>query len=334
MLRILTLDRQKIISILLGISVFLLVGNIIISKISPAKASTGGNVSVKTLNDEFEKTLLEFDLKPEWFKRIPVKKSQDSISYKYRIRVPKDLPVPVILNELNSKLLNQPLRFSSREMKAHKESSIRIFFENAVLLESDFIMDTSISRNKPVYGFMINDIENMSDNELTELLSYPEKFALLLTPSQRSESLKKQIVESGREFAIVLHDDIPEVKYRLDENYSKGRLNGSVGNIIKSFSEAKLFLLDEFSNKELAIQVENMFIRRKIKYVPLSRYSQISEKDYISLPDDLHSHIKRSQGSDIFLITSKDFMQLYGEFKNLRKRGYKFIIPSAINYCI
>lgn len=329
------LDRQKIITILLITSICLLIGNIILSKISPAKAnSSGGTVTIQSINEEFEKTLLEFDLKSEWFKKLPIKETHDSLEYTYRIRVPKDLPVTVILNELTMKLSNQPVRIFAREKKINKQSIIRIFSENALLHESEFVTDTSISRDKPVFGFLINDIDGLSNNELTELLAYPEKFSLLLTPSQKSESLKRQIKDSGREYVILLHDDISEVRFRLDESYNSRRLNGSVSNILKAFDDAKLFLLDEFANPELGNQVKKLFDTRKLRLVNLSKYSRISEKEYINLSDDLANQIKRSGISDIFLVTSKDFLLLYNDLKSLRKRGYKFVMPSAINYCI
>lgn len=235
---------------------------------------------------------------------------------------------------MNLKLKDSPLRIASLETKAHKRSRMRIFYGNKLMHETEFVTDTSISRNKPVYGFLINDVETLSEGELSELLEYPEKYSLLLTPSLESEALKERIIKSGREYVLLLKDDINEVKYRLYEGYTNARLNGSVTNIMKSFGDARLFLLDDFENPKFGEQVLNLFEKRRIKVVPYSRYSQISEKDYISLPDDLSNHIKRSSVSDVFLISSKDFMQLYSEFKSLRKKGYKFITPSAMNYCL
>lgn len=305
-----------------------------ISKINSVSAKSRGNISVKNLEEEISVTLSEFDLKPDWLKKIPLKKSKDSLKHSYRVRLPKDLPVTVILNEINLKFGKGAFRVASRETETNKRSIMRIFYGKALLYESEFVTDTSISRNKPVFGFMINDIEKMNDEEIKELLAYPEKFSILLVPSQRSEALKKLITDSGREFTIMVRDENEEVRFRLDESYSRTRLNGSISNLIKAFGDTQLFIKGNFNNSNVSKLVDDLFKARKIRLASIDTYPQISELGNSNLSDNLNSRIRRSELSQVFIISSEDFISLIPELRKLRKLGYKFVIPSAINYGI
>ncbi|MGE5682553.1 MAG: hypothetical protein ACM34K_16930 [Bacillota bacterium] len=334
------MKKQKIITYLLIVSITLLLINIVIDiftkknpEVPPKTELTAGEIK-----ERFENVVSEFGIEKSWIKqKASSKKAGGSATPAYEIMIPQSLPVAVILNELNILFRDENLKVTSKEVTKNRETVLRILSDKTLMLEADFIPSAELTRHTANLGFIIDDIEKLSDKKVDEILGLPESFALTLTPSEKAEGLKKKILESGKEYVTILSDDIDEVRFKFSADYNDKRLKGSIRNILGAFGDCKLFIVDESSEiyKAAFFKTVNAdFTARSLSLIPLHSFVRIKGKD----EKDLQSVFRylcessNSLGNKVFMIDADNFLELKPVLEAYRKKGYKFVFPSSLKF--
>ncbi|MDP4172868.1 MAG: hypothetical protein Q8933_02770 [Bacteroidota bacterium] len=334
------MKKQKIITYLLIASFILLVINIVVDKIvkqlpkEPEKTDlTPGEIS-----ERFENVVREFGIDKDWIKsKTPKEKTSVSDISSFEIRIPQGLPVAVVLNELNRTFLDENVTLTSKETTKGKITTLKILSNKNIMLQADFIPDATLTRKTANLGFIIDDIDKISDKKVDEILSLPESFAFSLVPSDRSEKLKQKILASSKEYVVLFNDDIDEVRFKLSPDYNDKRLKGSIRNILGSFSESKLYIIDEksdlFKSSVNAI-LEKDFDARKLKLFPMNSFVTVKGKNEQDLQSlfSYYCQSSNSSGNKVFLISADDFIELKSVLETFRKRGYRFVFPSSLKF--
>lgn len=334
--------KRTSVQILLGIVIVLLLANIIykkyiMTKMPPEKAE----VSSKLIKDKFLSSVNSFGLKKKWIVQTKNKEdknsqnNQDSIFYSYKISVPQDLPIPVILNEINSSLNNENVKLISKEEKINGKCLLSIYSKNNLKLLAAFEYNKEMRRKAGYVGIIISGLENLNDDETSQILNFPEQFGYNVIPSKEAEEFVKKHLNSKKEYIVLLNDDINELKYKLEENYSEPRLKGSIRSIIGSFPKTTFIMIDDNSNlykSSIVNFIANEFEKRKIKLIKQSSLLDITGESKNQIQSTFSNLVKSSNENwgKVIIVPVDRFSLIEDEIIRLRKVGYKFINPSQI----
>ncbi|MGE5498816.1 MAG: hypothetical protein ACM3Q2_12125, partial [Syntrophothermus sp.] len=295
-------------------------------------------VTKNEVDRRFRKVISEFSIQDSWIKTKKLKEAiSDSVRTSFEIKIPAGLPSVVILNRLQKVFLKDSIYVKSNEITKGRITQLKIVFDKTILLAAELIPDQEIVRNTSDLAFILSDFEKLSESRKEEILKLPEKFAVILTPSQKSESLKKKVMESEKEYCILLNDNIDEVRFSLNPDYNDQRLIKSVKNILGSFGEAGIFLMDETTEIEKtskASVVAKQFEVRKIRFVLYNHFITVKGNDRQDLQSRLRYYCESSgsSGNKIFLIDAEDYLEIKDVLETYRLKGYRFVPPSVLKY--
>ncbi|GBD87230.1 hypothetical protein BMS3Abin03_01157 [bacterium BMS3Abin03] len=328
------INKKTTVQLLFAAAVILLIANLVIKNFFIGKVYPQ-NFSLLTgqkIDSIFISSLKSYGILDEW---IDVRKVSGDEKYKnYKIQVPADLSIPVILTEIYANLAGYDVNIFSQEKKPSGKSILTISVADEVKLKSVFNYNDAIKRIAGRVSFIINDFVLWSSED-SLLLQIPEPFSILLTPSKENTYLAEKILKMKKSYSVLLNDDISELKYKLRDNYSKNRLENSIKSLIKDYSKATFFVIDEKSdifNSFVLQLLRNEFSRRKINLIRKDSFIHLNydnEDELKSLFDTYLKQIKNN-GGKIFLIDEDGFISLLPEIRNFRKTGYKFVHPSEI----
>ena len=323
-------NKKPILQILFGIAVLFLAANLVIDlvtkDVNEKKSKT--KVTVSEIDSLFHLSLNSFGFLDEWI--VEKKSAKDERNYK--VKVPSDLSIPVILTEININFWGKDVAISSVEKKFSGKSILEIKTEDESKLIAEFDYDKNIHRAAGFVAFILENFE-LTDVDDSLLIQVPEPFSSLFIPSAENVEMSKYIKERGKTYSLLLNDDIPELKYKLKDNYSKKRLKGSLLSIINDFSSASYFIVDDQSDiykYSVFSYLQDELVKRKIKVIKISSLHKLDYDDadlLINAFDTIMKDIDDGQ-SLTFLITSGNFRTLLPEIKRYRKVGYQLIHPS------
>ena len=324
------LNNKSVLPILLGTAIILLILNLVLNVADNKKTLISDKT---TLNGEqidslFRWSLHSFGLHDDWIK----KRKSSKLKYLYKVKIPNDLSIPVILAEINSNFWKSGVTINSLEKNFSGRTIFEIKLEDEIKLRADFDYDKNIFRSAVTAAFILENFE-LSSIEDSLLLEIPEPFSPLLIPSTKNFMLSKFIVDKQKTYSVLLNDDITELKYKLKGSYSEDRLMGSLFSIINDFSNATYFFIDDQSdlfNSSAFSYLKSEMVKRKIKLVKLSNIRRLDISDIKVLISSFDNFMKNiEEGENItFLISAENYRNLIPEIKRYRKVGYKFVHPS------
>jgi hypothetical protein len=262
-----------------------------------------------------------------------IKESRSStVGNSYKVKIPRDLSIPIILAEINSIFWESGVTINSMEKIFSGRTILEIKSEDEIKLRADFDYDKNIFRSAGMVAFILENFE-LSSFEDSLLLEIPEPFSPLFVPSTENLLLSKFIFDKQKTYSLLLNDDIPELKYKLKDGYSKNRLKGPLLSIINDFSSATYFFIDDQSdlfNSLIFSYLRDELVKRKIKIVKLSYLEKLdfSETDLLISSFDTFMKNTEEGESITFLISADNFRNLLPEIKSYRKVGYKIVHPS------
>ena len=326
-------DKKTLVQILFGIAILVLIANLLADKFFkknyPTFEEGKEEISTIEIQKRFIASLHNLGINDSWIDTIRSNKSS-SLEYSYRVFVPKDLPIAVVVNEIDNSFTPEETMVTSEEKVMGGKTLLKIISGNKIKLVSELIYSDKIERAAGRAGFLLrlsgNDIDSM-------LLQSPESFALLLIPSKSSAKLVEDVINSRKEYIIYLNDDISELDYKMDEDYSRARLKNSIRGIIGAFSRAVFVLVDDKSNlysSNVFPFIEGEFLKRKIKLIKESALTNIGSG--IDINSRFRNILKGTSGNKplLIIITTEDFTAIQQEIISYRKIGYKFVNPSEI----
>jgi hypothetical protein len=308
----------------------LLIANLVLNNIENENnsISTKTELSNAGIDSLFRFSLHSLGLLDDW-----IKESKSSIANNsYKVKIPGDLSIPVILAEINSNFSESDVTITSVEKIFSGRTILEIKSEDEIQLRADFDYHKDIFRSAGTAAFILENFE-LSSFEDSLLLEIPEPFSPLLVPSTDNLLLSKFILDNQKTYSLLLNDDIPELKYKLKDGYSKNRLKGSLLSIINDFSSATYFFIDDGSdlfNSSIFSYLKDELVKRKIKIVKLSYLQKLDFSETDLLISSFDTFMKNTaEGESItFLISADNFRNLLPVIKSYRKVGYKIVHPS------
>ena len=331
--------QQKLIIILFTAVISLLIIDVAVKKfIIPDQKKTEDitEVSGIELDKILHSTLNNFGFEESWIKETKSKKSDgDSVFKSYKLFIPKDLTIPVLLVDLFNDFQNVGAKLKCSEVKTGKETYLKAYSGNHIKLEAVLTYGTG-ERKRSVFGIMLNDFE-LNDLQDSLLTGIPEPFCVILSPSSKSADWTEIIKKNNKEYAVLLDDNISELKFKLSAGYSENRINGSFKSILGSFPKAIFFMID--SKSDLFNSTNGNFIlseldRRKIKHFNLDQFNKINEQPGNNIDQKFEYLLLNQTGKSYLniIVEKNDFEDLLPEISSQRKRGVKFLNPSEVQF--
>jgi hypothetical protein len=327
---IFNISKKSALSILFGAALVLLIANLVLNIIENENNSIYNKTELSSseIDSLFRFSMHSLGLLDDW-----IKESRSStVGNSYKVKIPRDLSIPIILAEINSIFWESGVTINSMEKIFSGRTILEIKSEDEIKLRADFDYAKNIFRSAGTVAFILENFE-LSSFEDSLLLEIPEPFAPLFVPSTENLLLSKFIFDKQKTYSLLLNDDIPELKYKLKDGYSKNRLKGPLLSIINDFSSATYFFIDDQSdlfNSLIFSYLRDELVKRKIKIVKLSYLEKLdfSETDLLISSFDTFMKNTEEGESITFLISADNFRNLLPEIKSYRKVGYKIVHPS------
>lgn len=285
--------------------------------------------SAEYITVQFNKIIKDYALRKEWITCNDKVSGSDTIS-NYSIRLPKDLPVPLIIQDISNALEDSTIKINVTEQGIHGNSVLKISFFNKIKLTAEFIYDKEIIRDSDTLSFILSNPADLTQQELSDLLFSSDAYSFILEPSDESARLAKLFKEKKKEFAVLLNDNISDIKYKLKGDYPKDRLDISIKEILGSFRNASFYIVDDYS--ELVKYpnyglITSEFNKRGINFINLSRFYSMksSKNDAVAELIQKISQLKKNE-KYTFIIDAKNYLYLTDTIKSLKKQGYKFVL--------
>src|SRR5664280_1094330 len=238
-------DRKELIIVLFSLVIFLLLLNIVLSKIYKHSGNQSEKIELYSgdIKDRFISGIHSFGIKDEWIdeNKNDVRKG-DSLRFSFRVKVPKDLPVAVLLNEISNSFLTGEIICTSREIKVNGTTNMFISSGGFDKLKAEFVYNPDIRRTSCSFGFLVYGLNRLDPVIQDKLIQAPELFTAVLLPSKGSLDISKRLKMNNKNYAVILDNDISDLDYKLSSGYSTERLKLSVRSILGDFSNSVAYL--------------------------------------------------------------------------------------------
>lgn len=324
-------DKKKVINILFGMAVFILAANLITGEFLKGKINNNKNeLKLSEIELQFISALSNLGVKGDLIQ----KRKGNNSPVKFSVRVPRDLPVVVILQEMNYVFDPSDVEIQTVENKLGGKTSTNFSSGDEIKLNAEFFHDSELSRKNIHIGFLVTRFEEESETD-SLLLDFPERFAVVLIPSNVSSEFAKKIIERRKEYVVYLGDDIEELEYKLSDDYSASRLRNSIREIVGTFQQAVFFLVDTqsvlYKSKAFYLLKEELE-KRKIILMESSNFENLSMEGTDDSSELFTRAIDSMRKGDnkILLVSAQDFLNLNSTIVKYRKMGYRFTLPSSL----
>jgi hypothetical protein len=327
--------KRRAVYILFVVVIFLLASNLLLNKLLP-EANPKREAFILSgleINNRFLQAVNNFGLEEDWIVVRKLSNKPDSLFSSYKIKLPPDLPIPVLLSEIKTELSSDSVEIKSIEKKMGGRTKLEIYSGGFLKLTSDIDYDKELVRKRGSVGFFIEDI-SFDDQEYSLLFDVPESFAVLLIPSKENKKHSKFILNKSKEFALLLSDEIDDLEFKLSEGYSSNRISNSIKSILGSFSRAIFFVIDDESElfrSEVFPVISAELEKRNIKLLLKSAFYQLENDEETDLINSFDSLIIQLAEEKLIILSNvEEFRLLLPEIARYRKVGFKFINPSLI----
>ncbi len=280
----------------------------------------------------FNSVLDNYGIEKEWRRKTVIKNREfDSLEYVYQINLPKDLTVAEIVQAENYVFVNSHSKFSSNELKNYGKSKIEIYSANVLKFEAFLKVDKSLYRNKSKIAVLIKIDDFDETQEVMKILNAPFPLCIITEPSQKLKNIIQGIQSRTKGFSIFISDNIEDEKYSLDIDFNKSKLSKNIRAIVKDFSDAREFIIDdksEIAKSMLYNFVDAKFRGMKKNLIRLSKYILLNSEN----EQDVRSRFKfYSAGKDTtkvykMVLSISNFKMLLPEIKRSLQKGTKAIL--------
>lgn len=310
----------------------LLVNIFIQSKVAQNGEKTRTENYVFEIDSIFQSALVDYALEANWIKRVSIDNNNfDSLNYVCNISIPSDLSVTELLQDINKAFQNTESYFVSEELKNFGKSTVKIYSGGILKFQGYVTIDKKIFRNRNKVALIV-DITNVNIiSELNRILELPFPFTLLFNPSKENMSLINPITNHQKEFGILISDYALDENYQLSGKFNKNKLITNIGNIVESFKDASIFIIDDKSSlysSAVFSFIKNEFSRNGINLFKKSNFKLLeidNQSEIISLFDFFTSGEDISVTNNIYL-TKDNFELLQPRIENSEKKGTKFVM--------
>ena len=330
-----SLTRKEIIIVLFSLVVSLLILDIVITKIYK---HSGNQIDRKELysgeiKERFISGIHNFGIKDDWIVENNGKKI-DSLQFSFKVKVPKDLPIALLLNEISNSFQPNEVTSVSHESKGNGTTNMFLASGGFDKLKAEFVYDSEIRRTSCSFGFLVYGLASLNLVLQDQLIKAPELFTAVLIPSKESLEISKRLKTNDKNYAVILNNDISDLDYKLVSSYSAERLKFSVRSILGDFSNAVAYLYNPtsgFTADSKFAFISKEFEKRNVRFIDINKFDLIEETGN-SLDASFEQIVNNANENkiDLIYISADNYLKLKPYILKYRKVGYKFINPSAV----
>ena len=328
---------KRITIILFSIVILLLIVNIIVSKFVEKKEKPK-NIDALTgikIDKLFHTALKNYGFADNWIVNKKIRKlSGDSLYVTYSVKVPKDIPIHMLILEMKNLFWEYDVLIDAEELNAGKNTLVKLWSEKKLKLAAEFFYDENVLRQFGAISFLVSDLSVDDGELLNELLKTPELHYVLLVPSSESKKKLNALAKAEKRFSILLNDDITELDYKLSGAFSDSRILRSIKEIVTSFYSAAFFVIDEksdlYESKNYAF-IQSQLQKRGIVIVPTNKFESLNSNN-VNVDSKFQEFMLTVNKTDekILLVTVDEYLSIVKLIPSYRKLGYKFIYPGDI----
>ncbi len=328
---------KNIALILFGVVVILLVSNIVISKfINKDEPPKDREVlSGVEIDKSFHLALKNFGFSDSWISKRKIKNiSGDSLFAAYSVKVPKDVPIHLLILELKNIFWEDDVSMEAEEIASGKKSLLRLSSENKLKLAAEFYYDEKVNRQFGTVSFLVKDLPLQDEESLNSFLKTPELFYTILSPNEESKKRLTQLTRAGKRFTLLLDDNITELNFKLSVNLTEDRIKKSIKEIVGVFYNAAFFVVDDrsdlYESKRYSL-IQSELSKRGITLVTTSRFETLSSSK-VNVEDKFQDFMLSVKKDDekVLMVSSENYLTISTLIPSYRKIGYKFIYPGDI----
>ena len=328
---------KNIALMLFGVVVILLVSNIVISKFinKDEPPEDREALSGVEIDKSFHVALKNYGFSDSWISKRKIKNIYgDSLFAAYSVKVPKDVPIHLLILELKNNFWEYDVSLDAEEIASGKKSLLRLSSENKLKLAAEFYYDEKANRQFGTISFLVKDLPLQDEESLNSFLKTPELFYTILSPNEESKKRLSQLTRAGKRFTLLLDDNITELNFKLSGNLTEDRIKKSIKEIVGTFYNAAFFVIDDrsdlYDSKRYSL-IQSELLKRGITLVTTSRFETLSSSK-VNVEDKFQDFMLSVQKNDekILVVSAEDYIAISTLIPSYRKIGYKFIYPGDI----
>jgi hypothetical protein len=326
--------KKTIVKIFFILTILLLITNIAVDYFSKGEKNKPEVISELTthqIDSVFIDVLDQYGIEARWISTKSVKiPEEDSIKKQFIVKLPADLPIPLIIRDVNKIIETDITGFVSEEKKIFGVTEIRIYTNEILKLQATLIPDKTTIRERNNLIFIINDAMYLSQSDFNGFLSLPYKIAMAVIPSENSSIQVDTLAKYSKESVVLINDENTANNFKLDKNDQKALLLNSIYNIITKLKVTGKIIIDENSRlyqSTIYNFVRDEFSKRKISLVPLSSFIFLEANNENELISKFKFHcMDGSRGRNkIFYTSYENFLLIRDELELFKKKGHKVL---------
>lgn len=331
-------SKRKLISYLLFIALALLLLNIAVDLFKPKSSKpVARELSRSEIENTFWKVLDEYGIDAGWVKKKKFREEhEDSINFQFLVTLPSEVPIPLILKDINNVIEKDLSGFVSKEIQIFGATEVRIYTNEMLKLKATLTPDPKLTRKKNEFSFIISDAFIISENQFTSFLNltYPVAGAVVPDPDEilKADSLQR----FSKEYVLLINDEIDDSKMKLVQEYQKELLRSSIRNTLAAFPKAKYVAVEErgvLFNSPIFNFVRDEFKKRRFSVLPLSEFIRLETDDEQELVSKFKFYSEDTTASrqKVFYLTLDNFNKISPLIARYKKQGSK-IVPVSKSY--
>lgn len=325
--------RRNLLISLFVLSVVLLVLNILFKTDSIHENPKEIVVNKSEIEHRFENILSDFGITQELIKESTIKdKSSGENIPTYKVQVPKDLTIPELLHSIFQTFNKDSLQINSVEMKKGGKSLIELKMNNELILKAELDYSKKIFRDTGSIAFILKDT-NPEDPSTEKLIESSTKLTFLLRPELSHLHHLDFIRSNGKQYSILIDDEITEQKYKLSSKFSQNRVITVLKTLVTDFSSAAFFVIEdqsEFYNSPNRKVFTDELSKRGIKVFKISDFVVLAGEDNpVATFNDRIERLKNVDGT-IFLTNEETLNALDSALVQCKRKGHKIINSSLL----
>ena len=191
-----------------------------------------GSKDIHGLNIDsvFTNTLKDFSVPDTSLKQAHAKKS--IIPHRYNVTLTGDLPIPLILIDLQTRLSPYGIEVVAHESRINSDSDIELFSNDKQLLyHADVTINKSAVRTSSRLSIIIQGLDEASLSNKKKFIADIEETAFIIQPSKENRQIASLLRSGNNECIIELSDEIPDQEYKLLDEFKTKRLLQSLNAI-------------------------------------------------------------------------------------------------------
>lgn len=278
------------------------------------------------IQNQIDSILALYEIESEWIKINNLKNKKI-----YQVQLPDDLPIPFLLTDINSINKNFSTTIKVRELLQQTGETKVDFINNGITeITVIFKYNDQIKRVRNEFGFIINDIEDISSGLLRELVIVPHNFLAILTPSENSKEIKDTLIAYEKQFAIKFSDDMDGEEYKIKIIHSSEKVKATIKNILDDFQGFSAVFFEkqsEIRNPKYYNLIKSELKKNNHKIIENPTLVNLTGKE----PSEQHSLVKYycdgkvSNSPKIFICEAEDFLNLVPDIEKFKKKGNRVV---------